>query len=96
LDDEAAVVFDTWATDHIGDRFAIVLDDHVISAPVLRTGQFRGRAQISGTFDLEQTRELVAILQGGALPVAAEVLDVCPAAGDCPGASPLPSLVTGS
>jgi len=95
FDDEASRVFDAWATGHLGERLAIVLDGHVVSAPVLLTDQFHGQAQISGAFDLGPTRELVAILQGGPLSVVAQVLDVCPAAGDCPGASPLPSLAPG-
>lgn len=95
LDSLAAGVFDDWAATHLGQRFAIVLDGLVVSAPVIRASEFDGRAQISGAFDVQQATELVAILQGGTLPVAAEVLTVCPATGDCPGASPLPSPGTG-
>ena len=93
LDAEAAGIFDDWAADHIGDRFAMVLDGIVIAAPVVRAADFNGRVQISGGFDMPRATEMAAILGGGVLPVSARVLTVCPATSDdCLPSSPTPSV----
>jgi hypothetical protein len=68
-----------------------VLDDTVLSAPVLRASDYDGRAQISGGWDPAAAAELVAMLSGGVLPVATEVLEICPAGPACPVPSVLPS-----
>ncbi len=70
--------------------------DWSISAPTINAAEFNGRAQISGDFDLPATQELLAILQGGVLPVAAEVLSVCPTtAEDCASPSATPTGLGG-
>ena len=50
LKQRGADLFDEYAAGHVGQRFAIVLDGNVISAPVLQASNFNGRAQISGNF----------------------------------------------
>ncbi len=95
LGPDAATAFDAYAAAHYGGRFAIVLDGTVVGAPTINATRFEGRAQISGGFDLPAVQQLVAILTGGVLPVTAEVLTVCPAIGDCPVSSPVPSLTSG-
>ncbi len=47
----------------------IVLDGEVISAPGVRNEIPNGRAQISGTFTVEEAATLAALIRGGALPV---------------------------
>jgi preprotein translocase subunit SecD len=87
-----AAAFDTYAFDHQGERLAIVLDGIVLSAPVIQAQDYDGRLQVSGALDDVAVRDLVAILSGGILTVRAEVLDVCPAFGECPP----PSIPPGS
>jgi len=53
-------------------QLAIVLDSEVISAPVIQTTQFGGKAQISGTFDAKEARRLAIVLRYGSLPVKLE------------------------
>ena len=51
-----------------GRRLAIVLDDRVRSAPVIREAITGGEAQISGGFTLDEATNLVLVLRSGALP----------------------------
>ena len=60
---------------NIGKRFAIVLDDKVISAPVLREAITGGRGQISGSFTAASANELSVLLRAGALPAPLTVVE---------------------
>ncbi len=95
LKEKGATIFDDYAKDHYQERFAIVLDGKVLEAPSINATNFNGHAQISGGFDDQSARELVAMLTGGVLPVAAEVVQECPASGACPGSSASPSVPPG-
>lgn len=54
---------------------AIVLDDVVYSAPGVSSGPISGgRSEISGTFDVVQTKDLANVLRAGKLPAAAEIV----------------------
>jgi SecD/SecF fusion protein len=54
---------------------AIVLDDIVYSAPGVSTGPISGgRSEISGVFDVTQTKDLANVLRAGKLPAAAEIV----------------------
>lgn len=53
---------------NVGRPFAIVLDDEVISAPVIQEAILGGSGQISGSFTVIETQELSALLRAGALP----------------------------
>jgi SecD/SecF fusion protein len=53
---------------NINKRFAIILDGHVISAPVIQGVIPNGNGQITGNFSYESQSELVNELNGGALP----------------------------
>ncbi|MET3908743.1 preprotein translocase subunit SecD [Bradyrhizobium sp. S3.3.6] len=52
----------------VGRSFAIVLDDKVISAPVIREPITGGSVQISGNFTLEEANSVAMLLRAGALP----------------------------
>src|SRR3954454_21067931 len=54
--------------ENVGRPFAIVLDDEVISAPVIREPILGGSGQISGSFTVEQANELSILLRAAALP----------------------------
>lgn len=54
--------------ENVGKPFAIVLDDKVISAPVIREPITGGSVQISGNFTLEEANSVAMQLRAGALP----------------------------
>ncbi|MCP3368083.1 SecDF P1 head subdomain-containing protein [Bradyrhizobium cajani] len=54
--------------ENIGKPFAIVLDDKVISAPVIREPITGGSGQISGNFTLEEANSVAMLLRAGSLP----------------------------
>jgi protein-export membrane protein SecD len=68
LDSKGARRFASITTNGVGKRFAIVLDDKVISAPVINEPIAGGTAQISGNFTQETANELAVLLRAGALP----------------------------
>ncbi|WP_435641389.1 protein translocase subunit SecD [Micavibrio aeruginosavorus] len=61
--------------ENIGQPFAIVLDDVVISAPSIREPICGGAAQISGSFTVEETNDLALLLRAGALPAPLSVME---------------------
>ncbi|WP_128926623.1 SecDF P1 head subdomain-containing protein [Bradyrhizobium guangxiense] len=54
--------------ENVGRPFAIVLDDKVISAPVIREPITGGSGQISGNFTLEEASSVAMMLRAGSLP----------------------------
>ena len=58
-----------------GKRFAIVLDDKVISAPVINEPILQGRGQISGNFNATSAQNLAVLLRAGALPAPLTVVE---------------------
>jgi preprotein translocase subunit SecD len=60
---------------NVGKPFAIILDNKVISAPVIREPILGGTGQISGNFTVEQANDLAILLRAGALPVALTVVE---------------------
>ena len=58
----------------VGKRFAIVLDEVVRSAPVIREKILGGSAQISGSFSYEEASDLAIVLRIGALPAPVEIV----------------------
>jgi preprotein translocase subunit SecD len=60
---------------NIGRRFAIVLDDKVISAPVFRSLIPNGEGQISGNFTTQEANDLSLLLRAGALPAPLHVIE---------------------
>lgn len=54
--------------ENVGKPFAIVLDDKVISAPVIREPITGGSGQISGNFTLEEASSVAMMLRAGSLP----------------------------
>jgi len=63
LDAEGATIFDNVASQNKGRQMAIILDGEVISAPVLQSDHFGGRAQITGHFTDKEARDLSSALE---------------------------------
>src|SRR5207342_1565487 len=61
--------------ENVGRPFAIVLDNEVISAPVIREPILGGTGQISGSFTVEQTVNLSILLRAGALPAPLQAIE---------------------
>lgn len=61
-------VFGDITEKNVNKRLAIVLDDIVRSAPVIRERILGGSAQISGSFTHEEASDLAIVLRVGALP----------------------------
>jgi SecD/SecF fusion protein len=59
---------------NVNKRFAIILDDNVKSAPVIREKILGGSAQISGSFTYEEASDLAIVLRIGALPAPVEII----------------------
>ncbi len=60
---------------NVGKPFAIVLDDKVLSAPVIREPITGGRGQISGSFTAASANELAVLLRAGALPAPLKIIE---------------------
>lgn len=60
---------------NVGRPFAIILDNQVISAPVIREPILGGSGQISGNFTVQQANDLSILLRAGALPVPLQVVE---------------------
>ncbi len=60
---------------NVGRPFAIVLDERVITAPVIREPITGGRGQISGSFTARSANDLAVLLRAGALPAPLTVVE---------------------
>ncbi|MCS0495873.1 protein translocase subunit SecD [Ancylobacter sp. MQZ15Z-1] len=60
---------------NVGRPFAIILDNKVISAPVIREPILGGSGQISGSFSVQEANDLAILLRAGALPVPLQVVE---------------------
>lgn len=63
------------STDNVSKPFAIVLDEEIISAPVIREPICGGSGQISGGFDVQGANDLALLLRAGALPAPLTVME---------------------
>lgn len=61
--------------ENVGLPFAIVLDNEVISAPVIREPITGGQGQISGNFTVQSANDLAVLLRAGALPAPLTVVE---------------------
>ena len=67
--------FGDYTAGHIGEPFAIVLDDEVISAPVIQSHIAGGSGIITGSFTPEESTQLAVLLRAGALPAEMTFLE---------------------
>ena len=70
----AADKFGQYTGSHIGTRMAIVLDQRVISAPVIES-RIPGEGRITGNFSIEEAEDLALKLRAGALPATITYLE---------------------
>ena len=67
--------FGDYTLENVGAPFAIVLDDEVISAPVIQSHIPGGSGIITGNFTVEESTNLAVLLRAGALPAGLEFLE---------------------
>jgi preprotein translocase subunit SecD len=61
--------------ENVGRPFAIVLDNKVVSAPVIREPILGGSGQISGNFSVQEANDLAILLRAGALPAPLTIIE---------------------
>jgi preprotein translocase subunit SecD len=61
--------------ENVGRPFAIILDNKVISAPVIREPIIGGSGQISGNFTVQSANDLAILLRAGALPAPLTIIE---------------------
>ena len=75
LDRFGAQKFGNVTTKNVGKRLAIVLDDKIISAPVIRESITGGSGTISGNFTFQEATDLALLLRSGALPTPILIIE---------------------
>jgi protein-export membrane protein SecD len=69
LNKEGSEAFSKITGENIGKRIAILIDDQVLSAPLIREKISGGAVEISGSFNYEEASNLASSLRSGALPI---------------------------
>ncbi|OQW59085.1 MAG: preprotein translocase subunit SecD [Proteobacteria bacterium HN_bin10] len=75
LDSEGTRLFCRITRQYTGERFAILLDNQVLTAPRINEPICGGTGQISGNFTAESANNLAVMLRAGALPAPLSVID---------------------
>jgi SecD/SecF fusion protein len=75
FDSAGAQKFGRITQEHVGEPFAIVLDNQVITAPVINEPILGGAGQISGNFTAQSAADLAVLLRAGALPATLTVVE---------------------
>ena len=75
FDSRGSRIFERVTSENVGRRLAIVLDGKVQSAPVIRERIGGGRAVITGSFTLDEARDLAIVLRAGALPAPVNIAE---------------------
>ncbi|MCZ0810652.1 MAG: protein translocase subunit SecD [Pseudomonadota bacterium] len=75
FDPTGARKFGNYTAANIGSPFAIVLDNEVISAPVIQSHIPGGSGIITGNFTVEESTQLAVLLRAGALPAGLDFLE---------------------
>ncbi|MBZ2161547.1 protein translocase subunit SecD [Alteromonas stellipolaris] len=75
LDNEGARQFATMTKNNIGRVLAVVLDDTVVTAPVINSVIPGGRGEITGSFTMSEAQDVALMLRTGALPVPLHIIE---------------------
>jgi preprotein translocase subunit SecD len=75
FDSQGARQFERISGENVKRQLAIVLDGTVYSAPVIQERISGGKASITGTFTMEEARDLAIVLRAGALPAPVKILE---------------------
>lgn len=69
-----AKLFEQITANNVKKRLAIILDNNVYSAPVIQERIAGGNAQITGTFTMQEAKDLAIVLRSGSLPAPLKML----------------------
>jgi len=72
---QGAQEFERITAENVKKRLAIVLDGIVYSAPVIQERISGGNAQITGSFTMDEAKDLAIVLRAGALPAPVKILE---------------------
>lgn len=75
FDGSGARRFGDFTTDHVGELFAIVLDEQIISAPRIQTPINGGSGRITGNFAPDEAGRIALLIRSGALPATLTVIE---------------------
>jgi len=75
FDKKGARIFEKVTGDNVNKRLAIVLDNRINSAPVIKDRISGGSASITGGFTTEEASDLAIVLRAGALPAPVEIIE---------------------
>jgi len=75
FDTRGSIIFSEITSANVGRRFAIVLDNQVITAPVIQSAITGGAGQIQGSFTPESANDLAVLLRAGALPATLDIIE---------------------
>jgi len=75
FDTRGSIVFGEITSENVGQRFAIVLDNEVITAPVINSPITGGSGQIQGSFTPQTANDLAVLLRAGALPASLDIIE---------------------
>jgi SecD/SecF fusion protein len=75
FDTRGAITFGEITSANVGKRFAIVLDNRVLTAPVIQQPITGGSGQITGNFTVESANDLAVLLRAGALPASLDIVE---------------------
>ena len=76
FNEEGKKLFAEATAENIGEVIHIVMDDEIISSPVVQTAITDGHAMITGQFDGEEAEELASLIRAGSLPFDLNVLQM--------------------
>jgi preprotein translocase subunit SecD len=74
FDSKGGREFERITGDNIKKRMAVVLDNTIYSAPVIQDRITGGRAQITGSFSMQEANDLAIVLRAGALPAPLKII----------------------
>ena len=75
FDSRGAKIFEEVTGKYVGRRLAIILDNVVYSAPVIKERISGGRASITGSFSMDEAKDLALVLRAGSLPAPVKLLE---------------------
>src|SRR5690606_17883705 len=75
FDTRGAITFGEITSQNVNRRFAIVLDNQVITAPNIQQPITGGSGQIFGSFTSQTANDLAVLLRAGALPASLDVVE---------------------
>lgn len=75
LDGEGARIFAKVTKAHIQEKLAIVLDESLVSAPVIQTEIPSGEGRITGNFSRDTASDLAIVLESGSLPAPVNIIE---------------------